>query len=80
MRSRPKPRNGKRVGNEVWFDVKLSPPLGLALDTSLGLKGVTYGVTLCLVKPKNILDTMDTKYTFFVKIIFLFAQSGASWP
>lgn len=34
MRSRPKPRNGKRVGNEVWFDVKLSPPLGLALDTS----------------------------------------------
>eukprot|EP00435_Cladocopium_sp_Y103_P023505 s1216_g5.t1 len=35
MRTRPQPRNGKRVGNEVWFDVKLSPPLGLALDTSV---------------------------------------------
>ena len=37
MRTRPQPRNGKRVGNEVWFDVKLSPPLGLALDTNLGV-------------------------------------------
>lgn len=34
MRTRPKPRNGKRVGNEVWFDAKLNTPLGLALDTS----------------------------------------------
>ena len=36
MRSRPQPRNGKRVGNEVWFDAKLPAPLGLALDTTLG--------------------------------------------
>lgn len=76
MRSRPKPRNGKRVGNEVWFDVKLSPPLGLALDTSLGLKGVTYGVTLCLVKPKTSWTQWTQNTHFLLKSYFYLHSLG----
>ncbi|CAE7353754.1 unnamed protein product [Symbiodinium microadriaticum] len=34
MLKSPHPRNAKRVGNQVWFDVSLALPLGLALDTS----------------------------------------------
>eukprot|EP00931_Biecheleriopsis_adriatica_P036598 TRINITY_DN21073_c0_g1_i1.p1 TRINITY_DN21073_c0_g1~~TRINITY_DN21073_c0_g1_i1.p1 ORF type:complete len:367 (+),score=67.22 TRINITY_DN21073_c0_g1_i1:51-1151(+) len=32
LRKSPRPRNGKRVGAEVWFDVELSKPLGLRID------------------------------------------------
>ena len=36
MLKSPHPRNAKRVGNQVWFDVSLTLPLGLALDTKPG--------------------------------------------
>ena len=43
----PHPRNAKRVGNMVWFDVALTLPLGLALDTPpccIGKVSVTEGL------------------------------------
>lgn len=30
----PRPRGGKRVGGEVWYELELEPPLGLRLDTA----------------------------------------------
>ncbi|CAE7027244.1 unnamed protein product [Symbiodinium natans] len=48
MLKSPHPRNAKRVGNQVWFDVSLTLPLGLALDTSwdkeaVGVSQITEG-------------------------------------
>lgn len=36
IEANPNPRGGKRVGSEVWYDLKLSLPLGLRLDTAPG--------------------------------------------
>ena len=38
MLQSPAPRQGKRVGNMVWFDVALKLPLGLVLDTTPGCR------------------------------------------